>query len=90
MVFSFEEHNIYTDLLRALIRDGHNIFAVCPSERRLKGKTNINGFGMSSIHTVKTFNIQKTNIIEKGIGTLSIKKQFISAIKNTIRVFNST
>lgn len=78
---SFEEHNIYTDLLRALIGDGHNIFAVCPSERRLKEKTNIKRFGTSSILTVKTFNIQKTNIIEKGIGTLSIKKQFIGAIK---------
>lgn len=78
---SFEEHNIYTDLLRALIKNGHNVFAVCPSERRLKEKTNIKRFGTSSILTVKTFNIQKTNIIEKGIGTLSIKKQFIGAIK---------
>lgn len=78
---SFEEHNIYTDLLRALIGDGHNIFAVCPSERRLKEKTNIKRFGTSSILTVKTFNIQKTNIIEKGLGTLAIKGQFVRAIK---------
>lgn len=78
---SFEEHNIYTDLLRALIKNGHNVFAVCPSERRYREKTNLKKFGNSSILTVKTLNIQKTNIIEKGIGTLSIKKQFISAIK---------
>ena len=30
---------------------------------------------------VKTFNLQKTNIIEKGIGILAIEYQFLSAIK---------
>lgn len=78
---SFEEHNIYTDLLRELIKHGHTIQAVCPSERRYKESTNIKTFNGNSILTVKTFNIQKTNIVEKGIGTLAIKNQFIKAIK---------
>ena len=69
---SFEEHNIYTDLLRELIKHGHTIQAVCPSERRYKESTNIKTFNGNSILTVKTFNIQKTNIVEKGIGTLAI------------------
>jgi len=34
-----------------------------------------------AILQVKTFNIQKTNIIEKGIGTLAIEYQYLSAIK---------
>lgn len=79
---SFEEHNIYTDLLREFIKNGHNVYAVCPSERRNSEKTNLRKFGDSAILTVKTFNIQKTNILEKGIGTLAIKGQFIKAIKN--------
>ena len=78
---SFEEHNIYTDLLRQFIKDGHNMYAVCPSERRNGEKTNLRQFGSSAILTVKTYNIQKTNILEKGIGTLAIKGQFIRAIK---------
>ncbi len=78
---SFEEKNIYTDLLREFIKSGHNVFAVCPSERRNAEKTNLRKFGDNSILTVKTFNIQKTNILEKGIGTLAIKHQFIKAIK---------
>lgn len=78
---SFEEHNIYTDLLRELIECGHTIYAVCPAERRYKKKTNIQFFGHNAILTVKTFNIQKTNIVEKGIGTLAIKSQFVRAIK---------
>lgn len=78
---SFEEHNIYTDLLRQFIKDGHNVYAVCPSERRNGEKTNLRQFGSSAILTVKTYNIQKTNILEKGIGTLAIKGQFIRAIK---------
>ena len=78
---SFEERNIYTDLLRELIKNGHNVYAVCPSERRNSEKTNLRELGNNAILTVKTFNIQKTNILEKGIGTLAIKRQFIKAIK---------
>ena len=82
---SFEEHNIYTDLLRETIKNGHNVFAVCPSERRNKEKTNLRKFGDNAILTVKTFNIQKTNILEKGIGTLAIKGQFVRTIKKYFR-----
>ena len=78
---SFQERNIYTDLLRQFMKDGHNVCAVCPSERRYGEKTNLRQFGSSAILTVKTFNIQKTNVIEKGIGMLAIKRQFVKAIK---------
>lgn len=82
---SFEEHNIYADLLRELIKNGHNVYAVCPSERRGEEKTNLRMFGGSAILTVKTYNIQKTNILEKGIGILAIKGQFIKAIKKYLK-----
>lgn len=82
---SFDESNIYTDLLRGLIKNGNAVYAVCPSERRNKGKTNLKMFGNSAILTVKTFNIQKTNILEKGLGTLAIKKQFIRGINKHLK-----
>lgn len=77
---SFEEHNIYTDLLRSLIAEGHNVYAVCSFERRNKGKTRVIKKGNSSILLVKTLNIQKTNVIEKAVGTILITRQYISAI----------
>ena len=82
---SFEERNIYTDLLRQLIKKGCFVYAVCPSERRNSEKTNVKKNGANSILTVKTYNIQKTNLFEKGIGTLAIKRQFIKAINKYLR-----
>ena len=40
----------------------------------------VNSHGVKILN-VKTLNVQKTNIVEKGIGTLLIESQFTSAIK---------
>ena len=78
---SFDERSLYHDLLRIFVKEGHNVTIVTPVERRKKNKTNIRQFNTNSILQVKTFNIQKTNIIEKGIGTIFIESQYLSAIK---------
>lgn len=78
---SFNNRGIYPDLMRELIRNGHNVYSVSSVERRKKIKTSLIDEGDSKLLVVKTFNIQKTNILEKGIGTLAIKRQFIKAIK---------
>lgn len=78
---SFNERGIYTDLLRKFSKEGHEVFAVCPIERREKKHTHIIKEGLGTILNVKTFNLQKTNLVEKGIGILSIEFQFLSAIK---------
>lgn len=78
---SIAVHNLYTDLLRVLSDNGNGIFVVSPLERRDGGKTRVIKEPKSQIIRVRTFNIQKTNILEKGIGTLAIKGQFIRAIK---------
>lgn len=78
---SLEERGIYQDLLRKFIREGHYVTIVTPVERRKKIKSNLRSFQGYSILQVKTFNIQKTNIVEKGIGTLSIEHQYLKAIK---------
>ncbi|WP_313095238.1 glycosyltransferase family 4 protein [Empedobacter sp.] len=79
---SVEERGTYSDLLRKFRNEGHNITIVTPVERRKGISTNFKKKEDVSILQVKTFNIQKTNIIEKGIGTLAIEYQFLSAIKN--------
>lgn len=78
---SIEDRGIYHDLLRKFRNEGHDLTIVTPVERRKRVSTNfINKEGVSILQ-VKTFNIQKTNIVEKGIGTLAIEYQYLLAIK---------
>lgn len=78
---SVEDRGIYHDLLRKFRDEGHKVTVMTPVERRRGINTNIRTDHGIDIVQVKTFNIQKTNIIEKGIGTLAIEYQFLAAIK---------
>lgn len=79
---SLNERNIYTDLLREFQRRGHSIWAISPVERRNGGKTRrIVAQERVEILKLKIGNMQKTNIIEKGISTITIEKTLIRAIK---------
>ena len=77
-----EERGIYQDLVRKFRDEGHQVYIVTPSERRLGLNTCLKECDGVKILNVKTLNIQKTNIVEKGIGTLLIESQFKAAIKN--------
>ncbi|MBQ7044958.1 MAG: glycosyltransferase family 4 protein [Clostridia bacterium] len=74
-------HGIYTDLLREFRDNGHNVYVMCPTERK-EGKPT--SFGVEegiNVLRVKIGNIKKCNIIEKGISTVLIEPQFKAAIK---------
>jgi glycosyltransferase involved in cell wall biosynthesis len=79
---SFSDRGIYTDLLRKFYEEGHEVYAVCPVERREKKKTEVRKEKLGTILNVQTLNLQKTNIVEKGLGTLAIEYQFLAAIKS--------
>ncbi len=76
-----EERKIYPDLMRKFRDEGHNVYIVTPCERRLGLESSLTEAKGVHILNVKTLNVQKTNIIEKGIGTLLIESQFKAAIK---------
>lgn len=78
---SIDEKNIYTDLLREFAKHGHRLFVISPVERRKKIDTKIIKTNNATILKLKIGNTQKTNIIEKGISTVSIEPQFIAGIK---------
>jgi glycosyltransferase involved in cell wall biosynthesis len=78
---SFDERGIYSDLLKKFHKEGHEICVICPNERREKKGTELNKNCNSQILKVKTLNIQKTSLIEKGIATLMIERQFLNAVK---------
>lgn len=78
---NIESRGIYADLLRKFRDEGHRVYIVSPSERRNGKKTHVVEGNGVTILKVRTLNIQKTNIVEKGIGTLMIEGQFQRAIK---------
>ncbi|WP_148908733.1 glycosyltransferase family 4 protein [Sphingobacterium allocomposti] len=80
-IHSIDERGIYQDLLRKFRDEGHDVTIVTPIERRRRIPTRIESKNGVTILKVKTFNIQKTNVVEKAIGTLAIEHQYIWAIK---------
>ena len=80
-ISDINESGIYQDLLREFARKGHSVFVISPTERRNQEKTHLIKTDIASILRVKTGNIQKTNLIEKGIATVLLETQYISAIK---------
>lgn len=78
---SLSERGIYTDLLRKFQEQGNTIHIVCPNERREKKNTEFLINKQLHLLKVKTFNIQKTNLLEKGLATLAIEFQYLFAIK---------
>lgn len=82
---SIEERGIYQDLLRKFRDEGHNVTIVAPVERRRGIKTNLQKKEGVQILQVNTFNITKTNVIEKGIGTLAIEYQYLHAVKKYLK-----
>ncbi len=78
---SIENHGIYEDLLREFVKNGHEIFIVSPTERRNGQDTHVIYEKDCSILKVRTGNVQKVNMIEKGISTVLLQGQLINAVK---------
>lgn len=81
---NLNERGIYHDLLREFVKYGYDVTIICPVERRTKLKTRLIKNSSLTILQVKTLNIQKCNILEKGLSTLSLNFLFKSAIKKLI------
>lgn len=79
---SLQERNIYTDLLREFIKNGHEIYAISPAEKRRNIETHLEKEDHATILRLQIGNTQKTNIIEKGISTVMIEPTYKKAIKN--------
>jgi glycosyltransferase involved in cell wall biosynthesis len=74
--------NIYTDLMREFAKNNHKVYIVSPTEKRKQQKTYLIDDGNCKILKLQIGNIQKTNIIEKGISTLTLESKFQKGIKN--------
>lgn len=76
-----EARGIYTDLMRKFREEGHQVYIVSANERRHGLRTSLKEDHGVYILNVKTLNIQKTNLIEKGLGTLLLERQYRCAIR---------
>jgi glycosyltransferase involved in cell wall biosynthesis len=63
------------------MKEGHSVYIVSPLERYFNQKTKIIHENDAKILRVKTLNIFKANIIEKGIAIILLEYQFKKAIK---------
>lgn len=70
------------DLMYKFRDNGHKVYVATVAERRNKEHTSLKMQDGLNILKVWTLNIQKSNILEKGISTLSIENQFYNAVKN--------
>lgn len=78
---SLNDRGIYHDLLRVFHKEGHHVTVICPVERRTKVPTRLISAERFTVLQVRTLNVQKTNVIEKGIATVSLNFLFKRAIK---------
>ena len=83
-ITDINSRHIYTDLMRKFRNEGHEVYIVSPSERRLKQTAGLSIQNGIKLLKVKTPNIQKTNLIEKGIGTLLYDYLFIHSINKNL------
>ena len=78
---TIDENGIYTDLMREFVKDGHDLYIISPTEKRKNKPTKLIDNDKVKILKLQIGNIQKTNLIEKGISILMIESKFKSGIQ---------
>lgn len=84
----FQTRGIYTDLMRKFRDEGHEVYIVFPRERKHGLPTEVRAQDGVRLLGVKTLNVTKTNVIEKGIGQVSIEFLYKRAIKKYFKGVN--
>lgn len=87
-ITEISSRGIYIDLMRKFRDEGHNVYIVTPHERSFGRPTDLEQVDGVKILGVKTLNLQKTNVIEKGIGQVLVEGQYKRAIKKYLKGVN--
>ena len=80
-ITDISQRGIYTDLMRKFHDEGHSVYIVTPHERSFGLPTELKSLDDIHILGVKTLNLQKTNVVEKGVGQVLVESQYKRAIK---------
>lgn len=74
------QSSVHIDIMKRFAEE-HNVYLVCKNERRFQKETQlVEEYGINVLR-VKTGNLKRVNLIEKGISTILVEPQFLSAIK---------
>ncbi|WP_214821099.1 MULTISPECIES: glycosyltransferase family 4 protein [unclassified Exiguobacterium] len=79
---SLDEQGIYTDLMKEFSLNNHEVYIVSPVEKKKRKSTHLIEQKNVKILKVKIGNIQKTNLIEKGISLLLLNRKFKKSIRD--------
>ncbi|WP_281644743.1 glycosyltransferase family 4 protein [Bacteroides zoogleoformans] len=80
-MMDISRRGIYTDLIRKFQKEGWNVYIVTPNERREGRLTELVEKEGIHILAVQTLNLQKTNVLEKGVGQILVENHYKRAIK---------
>lgn len=83
-----QARGIYTDLIKKFRDEGHEVYIAFPRERKHGFPTQVRVQDGVHLLGVKTLNVTKTNVIEKGIGQVSIEFLYKRAIKKYFKGVN--
>ena len=83
LVFSDRKHvNFYEELLEVFVRKGHKVFVACSNDSRSIEPDGIQEWNGMTVLRIKTGDITgTTNLIKKGLATVSVDYYFKKAIK---------
>lgn len=87
-ITEISSRGIYIDLMRKFRDEGHNVCIVTPHERSFGKPTELEQVDGVNILGVKTLNLQKTSVIEKGLGQVLVERQYKRAIKKYLKGVN--
>ena len=82
---NLSDRDIYTDLFRYFRDRGHQVWLVSPRERSTSSKAGMADVDGVHILGVRTLNLQKTNVIEKGIGQVLVGYQYGAALRKYLK-----
>lgn len=79
---TIDESGIYTDLMREFVKNDHMVYIISPTEKRKQQSTRLIDNGTNKILKLQIGNTQKTNVMEKGISTLTLESKFLKGIQD--------
>lgn len=83
-IMSLDQSDIYSDLIRKFVSNGHYVYVISPWEKRFNGVEEIINGDSYKIIKPKIGNITNTPFIEKGFSILGLRHILISNIKQFV------
>lgn len=78
---TLQKRGIYHDLMREFASHHHSVYIISPTERKEKKPSSLTSEGNVHFLNIRTLNVQKTNLIEKGVSILTIELLYLRGVR---------